>query len=150
MADLPESIIAAEKIVERNKRLAALVTVAVIVAVAVLVLDFMIKNQIMAQVRAADKALKGGSDDTPEPSRFPPRGGDTDRNAGPVGRMGMVADTAMGTGSPPVGGPRPGTVGHRAGGPPVSTDSDGRRDENGASGAGGMAVPPDIEAHPPE
>jgi hypothetical protein len=117
----------------------------------VLALDYMIKQAIMQQIRQADQTIaRGGGHDSAQPPGFPPRGGDTDPNAHPVGRMGMVTDTAVAEGSPPAGGQVPGSLSARRGGPPPSSDGDGRRAAGGPAGNGALAVPADSPPNPPE
>jgi hypothetical protein len=142
-----EALAAIEQATARARKLAALVVVAVVVAIVVLALDFMIKNAIVAQVREADELIKAGRNSAHDGAgqatapKF--RGGDIDDSRGPVGRAGMVSDTGMGEGSPGSDRPAPGAVARRVAGPPLSTDSDGRRTEGGQPGPGGMEIPGD-------
>lgn len=134
----------------KARKYLALVTLAVGVAVVVLILDYMIKNAIIQQIRAADRTIGGGPHDAAQPPGFPPRGGDTDPHSPPVGRMGMVTDSPLGEGALADGGPVSRPLGARRGGPPPSTDRDAGRTGGGAARDGGVALPPDGAANPPE
>jgi hypothetical protein len=151
--DLASALAEAEKILARHRRVAALVTVAIVVAVVVLVLDYMIKQSIMHQIREADQVISRGSGGPHEHAGtpgFPTRGGDTMPDAHPVGRGGMVAGSPLAEGASPGGVQVPGSLSARRGGPPPSTDSDGGGIAGGPAGNSGLALPPDISAHPPE
>jgi hypothetical protein len=156
MADEPDLGLALEQVTRqlgRARKYLALTVLATAVAVIVLALDYMIKQAIMRQISQADRTIAqtgGGPDAHAQPSGFPPRGGDTSPDSPPVGRLGMVAGSPLAEGTPEPGSPAPGALSARRGGPPPSTDGDGRRAEGGPAGNGGVAVPPDIAAHPPE
>jgi hypothetical protein len=136
------------ELVARGKKYAALVVTATVVAVVVLVLDYMIKNAIMQQIRAADRAVRLGSEPPnarPEP---PFRGGDVDPSRGPVGRGGMVSGAGMGEGPPAGPVAAPGSMPHRMGGPPISTDGDNGRASGRPTGAGPVEIQPDGPPNP--
>jgi hypothetical protein len=139
MADLSvgEQVAVIEQAIARARKATALAIAAVVVAVIVLALDYMIKNAIVGQVREAARLAAADRENhaRAEPARPKFRGGDTDPHSPPVGRAGMVADTAVGTGAPDGAGPVPGAVPRRVAGPPVSTDGDGRRTAGGGPGA---------------
>lgn len=138
-----EQLAAIEQAITRARRVTALAVTAVVVAVVVLALDYAIKNAIVRQVREADRLIKAGSEGIhersgPEKPKF--RGGDIDRNSPPIGRAGMVADTGVGESAHLGGVPGPGAVARRTGGPPVSTDGDGRGAAGGPPGTGPVEI----------